>query len=764
MTRLLARVASLLALISLVLLIGSSPAGKKMRWQVIGPGGGGALFEPTVSPQDSNRVVVACDMTGSYATDDGGQSWHMFNLRGRVRWFVFDPKNKDVIYAKSIGLWRSTDGGRTWRLLYPDPARVTGIEMSDDHAGESFATAEPVGSITGLGVDPADSNSLYATLQRGTSNQVALSTNYGKSWAAIGNLSEGAGKIYIDPRSPREDRTLYVVSKNSVFVREYGNWRHGPAPAGVNSFTQVSMGFPVQDGPPVIYATADGGIFVSQDGGAVWHKSELPGSGARPHAVASSANNPEVAYMSYSNLKEGLFGTSKAYFGVARTADRGKTWELVWKEANQRAANIHDAWVTEFFGPEYPANALGLAVASDPKIVYATDQGRTMRTVDGGKSWEAIYSTRQTDGTFVGRGLEATTCYGVHFDPFDPKRVFISYTDIGLFRSENGGLSWTASLRGVPHLWQNTTYWMVFDPDVRGRVWAVMSRTHDLPRTKMWRRNSPSSYEGGVMLSEDGGKSWRKSNDGMPATAPTHIILNPTSTPEARVLYAAAFGRGVYKSADGGKSWMLKNNGISGTEPLAWRLAFDASGELYLIVARRSDDGSIGNDSDGAIYRSNDGAEHWTKVAMPDGVNGPNGLSIDPRDTRRLYLASWGRNTPPQAQGGGIFLSTDSGKTWRNVLSRDQHVYDVTIDPHDPKILYAAGFESSAWRSSDRGLTWKRIPGFNFKWGHRVISDPADATKIYITTFGSGVWHGPAQGSVDEIASSQVAHGKITSY
>ncbi len=82
----------------------------------------------------------------------------------------------------------------------------------------------------------------------------------------------------------------------------------------------------------------------------------------------------------------------------------------------------------------------------------------------------------------------------------------------------------------------------------------------------------------------------------------------------------------------------------------------------------------------------------------------------------------------------------------KNVLSRDQHIYDVTVDPNNPKTLFACGFESSVWRSDDRGETWRRLKGFNFKWGHRVIPDPYNKDMIYVTTFGGSVWYGPANG------------------
>jgi photosystem II stability/assembly factor-like uncharacterized protein len=133
-------------------------------------------------------------------------------------------------------------------------------------------------------------------------------------------------------------------------------------------------------------------------------------------------------------------------------------------------------------------------------------------------------------------------------------------------------------------------------------------------------------------------------------------------------------------------------------------------------------------------------------MTLPKDVNGPNGLALDPRDNRRMYLAAWGQERAGVDTGGGVFLSTDGGQSWKPVFSQSQHVYDVTIDPRAPDTLYICGFDAAAYRSTDAGLHWSRIKGYNFKWGHRVIVDPNDASMIYITTYGGSVWHGPAAG------------------
>jgi photosystem II stability/assembly factor-like uncharacterized protein len=770
---------SLVRVLSLCLLIlFSTAAGKSARydqWRVLGPGGGGAQFMPTISPHDPNHVLVGCDMTGSYVTDDGGGSWRMFNLRGRTHFFSFDPAAPGTIYDQGIGLWRSTDAGASWNLVYPAPANVTGLVMPDDHADVRIMTTEgPAPAVLALAIDPADSRKMLAAFasDRRTA-QLRASADWGGSWTDVREFAGGVRKIYVDPHSPADSRTIYVIGAGSVSVRERGEWKDGPAAPGSGSFADISAGFPQGGGPPVIYATVparleggvvSGGIVVSSDGGQSWKQA---GSGileqikpARPlpdfPAIATSLDHPEVAYVSAGRLNMG----SPRSLGVAKTVDSGKTWRFVWLESGQSSKDVDDGWVSERFGPGWGDNPLSLGVSpANPDLCYGTDYGRTLKSADGGKTWKAVYTQKQGEA-WASTGLDVTTCYGVHFDPFDHRRLFISYTDIGLFRSEDGGRSWVSStVNGVPRDWVNTTYWVEFDPDVRGRMWAVMSGTHDLPRPKMWRRASPSSYGGGVCRSDDGGKTWTVTTQGMAPTAATHILLDRRSPSTSRVLYVAGFGRGVFKTTDGGTTWVLKNNGLPAKEPFAWRLAQDNKGVLYLVIARRSDDGSFGNDGDGGLYRSKDGAETWQKVDLPPGVNGPNGLAIDPSDTERMYLAAWRRNDSQPTAGGGIFLSEDGGASWRSVLSADQHVYDVTIDARNAGVLFACGFESSAWRSSDRGETWQRIRGYNFKWGHRVIPDPSNPDHIYVTTFGGSLWYGPAAGdrnAREDIATPQL--------
>jgi photosystem II stability/assembly factor-like uncharacterized protein len=743
-------------------------AARQDAWRVLGPGGGGAQFNPTVSAVDPNLVLVNCDMTGAYISTDGGDSWRMFNLRGVVRFFVPDPIDSRIIYASAVGLYRSANKGVTWELIYPKQENIARVVLSGDHADAKIVTRD--GSdprVSAIAVDPSDSHTIYAVV----SNQLLRSSDFARTWTPLGKLSSGGSRIYMDPASPKGNRTLYIAGANSVTVFENGGLREQKGPAGVNRFLDVAAGFPGHGRKPAFYAvsglnwrggnTGVTGLFVSVDGGATWESLPIDFLSPAPagtrnlelRAIGTSLAHPETAYLSFRDHSRSVTAAQRA-MGVAKTADFGKTWQMVWRDTNATPApNIKDPWINQRFGPGWGENPFALGVSPvNPDICFGTDFGRTMRTRDGGKTWQGVYAHRLDDNGTTTTGLDVLTVHGISFDPFDPDHWFVSFTDIGLFESRGNGQWWKeASSRGIPRDWENTAYWVVFDPQTRGRIWAVVSGTHDLPRPKMWRGSGVGSYRGGVVVSEDGGKSWKASVEGMGQTAATHILLDPASPVSARTLYVCGFGKGVFKSTDGGRRWTLKNNGIQGTEPFAWRIVPDSKGRLYLLVARRSDDGSIGTAMDGAIYRSPDGAGHWEKLGLPLGCNGPNGLAIDPADPDRLYLAAWGRRGSSGDTGGGIFSSTNAGKSWKSVLDRDQHVFDVTLDSGNPAVLYATGFESSAWRSADRGATWARIKGYNFKWGQRVFQNPRNPAEIFVCTFGGSIWRGPAAGDAHAV-------------
>ncbi len=732
-------------------------------WKVFGPGGGGTMIAPTISPHDSRLVVEHCDMTGGYVTHDNGQSWCMFNLRGGINVFAFDPAAPSVIYAGNAALWRSSDFGRTWKMLFPSPARNTVEHQLGDHSDYSLTSDDPAypgGDITAIAIAAQNSRGtgqeshehLYLSFaQRGQPSVIVFSPDGGNSWSRLATIP--GRTLLLTAQNSGQNSGLIAVSGSSALriAPDGAVTQLGGIPSAIRAASAARTGNSVW-----IYATGvDGRLYLSKDSGLNWRAitPALQQTSGRFEAIAASDLHPEVAYVGFRGLQLGE-GNENLFNGIAKTMDGGQTWKIVFKESDQPATNLTPSWLEKrasqgneniWFDTPY---SLGVA-PTNPDVAYATDLFRTYRTLDGGATWQEMNSKELSDGAWTSRGLDVTTDYGVQFDPFDSRHIFIDYTDIGLVQSTDGGRSWRSTSEGVPDSWRNTTYWLAFDPSQRGLIWGAFSGKHDLPRPKDWRNTSPSTFTGGVAVSTDGGRHWTPSNSGLPVDSITHILLDPSSPVGSRTLYACAFGRGVYKSTDNGRTWTQKNAGIAGEEPFAWRITASQDGTLYLVVSRRNEGFDHSPSGAGALYRSTDKAEHWQRIELPAGVTGPTGLEIDPRDPQRLYLTAWGQEGDIADQNGGVFASDDGGKTWQTFFTESQHVYDLTIDPRHPDTLYICGFDAAAYRSTDRGAHWQRIQGYDFKWGHRVILDPNDPGMIYITTYGGGVWHGPATGAAN---------------
>ncbi|WP_372934852.1 sialidase family protein [Mariniphaga sediminis] len=781
-----------------ILLVGCQTTKKEVaeqpvNWERLGPGGGGSTFIPTFSYHSPDNFMVRCDMTGSYLTKNGGASYQQINVPNGATAYAFDPKDANKIYIGSNVLKYSADGGKNWEQIFPSKEDVIREEYIGDHANYQVKTNEKslygaeFKRIKTICVDPEIAGAIYFSM----GSFFYYSSNAGKSWHKK-DLNQQIDFIYTNKTGLKNGVYIFTSHSICIFDKSSNTFIEKKLPKEMTPAFSFAAGIEQSSGKEIFYALHHNQnkpiqgefgyteVWFSNDFGIPWNrltdsivtndKSGLMPSYSMISCAEFDARHAYLVCNRYQEKKED--GTMAYWYGVLKTNDTGKTWEWVWKGGGGSGqygvkdgigiSNLKDAWVENAFGGEY-IRLLDVGVAPyDGQTAIVTDWYRTMKTTDGGQNWAEIYSEKQPDGTFISRGMDVTTSFGVHFDPFDSSHVAISYTDIGYHHSFNGGKSWSRSVEGVPVEWSNTCYWVVFDPDIKDKVWSGWSGMHDFPRGKMTRNpHWKELAKGGVCLSLDGGKTWRPVNEGMGFDSPvTSMVLDQGSAPNNRTIYAAVYNKGVYKSVDDGKSWKLKNTGIDGST-CAFELTMAADGSLFLTVSPtpKHTDGVKGRGYySGAIYKSTNKAESWKKLDVTGDPIFPNGVACDPQNPKRIYLGCWadiqlsdlvGGDIAEETGGneainmqGGVFVSEDGGETWTSLFDKNQYVYDVTTDPYHPGRIYCCTFNNAAWRSDNYGKSWEKIKDYDFHWGHRIIVDQNEPEKIYITTFGSSVWHG----------------------
>ncbi len=236
----------------------------------------------------------------------------------------------------------------------------------------------------------------------------------------------------------------------------------------------------------------------------------------------------------------------------------------------------------------------------------------------------------------------------------------------------------------------------------------------------------------GVFKSTDGGKSWQPL--GLTATSNVGRIWVDPNNPDVVVVAALGhlFGpnpeRGVYLSTDGGKTWVhsLAINDDTGVVDLAAdptnpNLLYAAAWQVRERPWLSYFEPAVGPGS--AIYRSTDGGATWTRLAgngWPQGPLGRIGLAVThTAQGTRIYAAVDSKTD------GGIWRSDDGGDHWQRV-NADEDTFGnfyfarLTVDPRDPDVVYSAG--QSIRRSTDGGKTWtivKGAPGgddYHFLW------------------------------------------------
>ncbi len=338
------------------------------------------------------------------------------------------------------------------------------------------------------------------------------------------------------------------------------------------------------------------------------------------------------------------------------------------------------------------------------------------------------------------------------FDPVTPSTVYAGVSGGGVFKSTDGGSSWSPRPLAPEQL---VVYEVVVDPLTPTTLYAV-------------------TLFGGIVKSTDGGATWSPRNNGLPGSYMTDLVIDPV-TPST--LYAGHAYMGVYKSTDGGTSWDLVYGGLSGEG--------SASPEALVVDPSQPSTVYLGDSWDG-VLKSTDGGATWTQL---DGyrVNEVLALALDPAHPETLYVgggsgqvakstdggASWiplpqflwgdilalavdptdGQVVYAGLSPGGLWKSEDGGASWTAQTTSAFGLLDVgsiAIRPAAPQDLLI-GTGAGVLRSSDAGASWSRSgQGMNAASTTDVVSLPGPPDTLFVSTYGDRIWRSTDGGSTWE--------------
>lgn len=695
--------------------------------EVLGLGGAGGMYTPASSPVDSELLFVSCDMSGSYRSIDGGESWSMIHSSELRSSRSCRPMFAgDTIYWIAEGQLRmSTDKGKSWKPLIN---------------GNAPWGNNTVIRLAHIRINPS-------TLFVGAGNTVYVSENGGLNWRT-GKQGDGdvSGLAVMGS-------TVYATTGKQLWVSTDGGdqWDTVTVPeADGNAFTSLTAGADGEN--QVVYAVADNiGLLRSIDGGENWETVLTQGDVSPKGTEVASAlidivmpgNQVNAAYVNNRNQ-------------IFKTENGGKTWESVFRMDSYSNPgqstlpfNVEKSWVQTELKWGYYITELGLGVnPADPDIALVSTQGDLYKTEDGGESWQQMMNEKV--GTNPDRyrsvGLEVTSSWEFLFDPFDTSRYYIAYTDIGFARSTDKGNTWIHAADGSGK-WSNTFYNVVFDPEIKGRMYAAASNRHDIPHWTHINSNSPQ-HEGGVIMSSNHGASWNAISNGLPHVPCTWVALDPNSPKEERTLYAAMYEDGIYKSIDNGKNWVKKSNGLgnAGNMHVLQVQINSKTGNLFASITAHRNNSQF--PVPGGLWKSTDGGENWSDLTAELDLRWATYFALNPDNPDIIYLSA---ATAPGFPQGGLYKTTDGGETWERILSdadfakKSPPSYEqsmqVKLHPQNPDIVYL-GSSHGLWVSTDAGDSWNWFNGIPFKSAQNVAFDPKNPKIMYVNTFGGGVWRG----------------------
>jgi photosystem II stability/assembly factor-like uncharacterized protein len=332
--------------------------------------------------------------------------------------------------------------------------------------------------------------------------------------------------------------------------------------------------------------------------------------------------------------------------------------------------------------------------------------------VVGGMKWRQI-------GPF--RGGRVLAVAGV---PGDPSTYYFGAVAGGIFKSTNGGLSWTPT----------------FDHQAISSIGAIAVADSD-PNVLYAGSGEAClrgniSYGDGVYKSTDAGRTWK--NVGLKDTRHIGAVIIDPRNPDIALVAALghAWGpnaeRGVFRTADGGKTWqkvLFKDENTGAID-----VVFDPhnSNVVYasLWQVRRQPWNFNSGGAGSGLYKSVDGGLTWKQLqggGLPEGNLGRIGIAVSGADSNRVYALI-------EAKEGGLYRSNDVGSTWTRVndderyRQRAWYFSHVFADPKQVDTVYV--LNTGAFRSNDAGKTFELLPAPHGDH-HGLWIDPTNPQRLF---------------------------------
>lgn len=261
------------------------------------------------------------------------------------------------------------------------------------------------------------------------------------------------------------------------------------------------------------------------------------------------------------------------------------------------------------------------------------------------------------------------------------------------------------------------------------------------------------SVNGGVWKTDDSGRTWRPVFDGQRVASIGDLAVAPSApdtiyvgTGEADMRSDIAQGEGIYRSTDGGAHWSFL--GLADTQQIGRIIVDPRNPEVVLVAALGH---PYGPNAERGVFRSTDGGKTWAKTLFKDQNIGAIDLAFEPGNPDVVYAALWQTRRPPwnvyppsNGPGGGLWKSTDGGKTWTQLtqgLPKEVGRMGIGVSEADPKRVYVLvdglPADGGLYRSDDQGQSFAKVTDDKRIWNRGwyfggITVDPTNADRVYV--------------------------------